>query len=460
MGSTILKHQETAGRRNLAIAATIAMLPGFTFGSLLAFLAMGLPQLQQPNKTGILLDIFQVSWLLTLSQPTRMVGTFVTGYLNERIGRKKSLILCSVCQILGCIFIFLSTSYLSLLLSLSLMGMSTGMALLPSYALLSEMSLIRLRSSLGSLNTLNANGGYLYGMLAAMVVPIEYLSLATILPSALFLALCYLMPESPVWLMRKGREGEARKVLEWLRGEGYNVEPEMKELEVVVMDEKMADKSSSRFSCFSDRTFLIPFFIMCTLFTVQAFSGCDLMSYYAITIFGGLGIQENVVALIFQVVITLGYVVSPFILSRLDCRPHFVIFILIIAASTLTMGLSILFPTLSFLSLPSLVLVGGVYGLGVGPVPFVLMSTLFPQKYKSIGLATSQIARALAVCLQLKAFPYLLSYLGMGGIFFITSVTSILGAVFAFLMIPTTRNKSIYELELVFQKKEDTNQKI
>merc|ERR1712179_804748 len=194
MGSTILKHQETAGRKNLAIAATIAMLPGFTFGSLLAFLAMGLPQLQQPNKTGILLDIFQVSWLLTLSQPTRMVGTFVTGYLNERIGRKKSLILCSVCQILGCIFIFLSTSYLSL------MGMSTGMALLPSYALLSEMSLIRLRSSLGSLNTLNANGGYLYGMLAAMVVPIEYLSLATILPSALFLALCYLMPESPVWL--------------------------------------------------------------------------------------------------------------------------------------------------------------------------------------------------------------------------------------------------------------------
>ena len=169
----------------------------------------------------------------------------------------------------------------------------------------------RLRSSLGSLNTLNANGGYLYGMLAAMIVPIEYLSLATILPSALFLALCYFMPESPIWLMRKEREGEARKVLEWLRGEGYNVEPEMKELEVVVMDEKMAAESSSRLSCFSDRTFLLPFFIMCTLFTVQAFSGCDLMSYYAITIFGGLGIQENTVALIFQVKLLICVLNSP-----------------------------------------------------------------------------------------------------------------------------------------------------
>jgi len=441
----------------LIIAASIAMLPGFTFGALLAYLAMGLPKLQQPNNTGILLDIFQVSWLLTLSQPSRMVGTFITGYLAERIGRKRSLILCSLCQAVGCVFIFLSNSYTSLLLSVSLTGLTTGMALLPSYAILSEMSLIRLRSSLGSINTLNANGGYLYGMLAAILVPIEYLSLAIILPSALFLGLCFIMPESPVWLMRNQRDKEARLVLEWLRGEGYNVEPEMKELEVIVTEEKMAEKSSSRFSCFSDRTFMIPFFIMCTLFIIQASSGSDLMSYYAITIFAGLGLEESLVALIFQVVLTLGYVVSPFILSRIDCRPHFVIFLLAIASGTLSMGLSILFPALSFLSLPSLILVGGFYGLGVGPVPFVLMSTLFPQKYKSMGLASSQVARAITVCLQLKTFPYLLSYLGMGGIFFIPSVTSVLGAVFAFFMIPTTRNKSIYELELVFQRKGETS---
>jgi len=455
MESHILKHQETAGRINLVIGAAIAMLPGFTFGALLAYLAMGLPQLQEPNPTGILLDIYQISWLLTLSQPSRMVGTFITGYLAERIGRKKSLILCSFCQILGCLFIFLSNSFPSLMIALCLTGLTTGMALIPSYALLSELSLIRLRSSLGSLNTLNANGGYLYGLLAAMVVPINYLSLATILPSLLFLSLCYFMPESPVWLMRKEREAEARTVLEWLRGDGYNVEPEMKELEVVVMDEKMSNESSSRFSCFSDRTFLMPLFIMCTLFTIQGSSGADVMSYYAITIFEGHGIQENLVAIIFQSVLTLGYVFSPFILSRIDCRPHFTFFLIAIASGMLAMGVSIIFPALSFLSIPSLVLVGGFYGLGVGPVPFVLMSTLFPQKYKSAGLAASQVARAVAVCLQLKAFPYMLGYLGMGGIFFIPSVTSVFGALFAYFMIPCTRNKSIYELELIFQKKED-----
>eukprot|EP00091_Calanus_sinicus_P011021 TRINITY_DN25148_c0_g1_i1.p1 TRINITY_DN25148_c0_g1~~TRINITY_DN25148_c0_g1_i1.p1 ORF type:complete len:161 (-),score=26.18 TRINITY_DN25148_c0_g1_i1:14-472(-) len=96
MESTILKHQETAGRINLAIAAAITMLPGFAFGALLSYLAMGLPQLQQPNPTGIIIDIHQISWLLSLNQPMRMIGTVFTGYLAERIGRKRSLILCSL----------------------------------------------------------------------------------------------------------------------------------------------------------------------------------------------------------------------------------------------------------------------------------------------------------------------------------------------------------------------------
>ena len=146
------------------------------------------------------------------------------------------------------------------------------------------------------------------------------------------------------------------------------------------------------------------------------------------------------------------------------------------ASSMLGVGLSLLLPSLSFLSIPSLVLAGGCYGLGVGPVPPVLMSCIFPQKYKSVGLVVAQVTRALVVFGQLKvrtalnlliydfvtikAFPFLLEYLGMSGIFFIPCATSILGAVFAFLMIPETRNKSIYELELLFQKKVENNNKV
>ena len=66
------------------------------------------------------------------------------------------------------------------------------------------------------------------------------------------------------------------------------------------------------------------------------------------------------------------------------------------------MGLSFMFPSLSSLSIPCLVFAGLCYGLGVGPVSFVLMSSLYPQKMKSAGVAASQTMKAVIVLIQLK----------------------------------------------------------
>merc|ERR1711874_439223 len=114
------------------------------------------------------------------------------------------------------------------------------------------------------------------------------------------------------------------------------------------------------------------------------------------------------------------------------------------------MGLSFMFPSLTSLSIPCLVFSGLCYGLGVGPVSFVLMSSLYPQKMKSAGVAVSQTCRALIVLIQLKSFPYLMEVMDLSGIFFIASICSILGAAFSLVFIPETRNKSISELENLF----------
>ena len=52
--------------------------------------------------------------------------------------------------------------------------------------------------------------------------------------------------------------------------------------------------------------------------------------------------------------------------------------------------------------MPGLVATGLCYGLGVGPVPFILMTTLFPQQHKSAGIVAAQVTRAAAVFAQLK----------------------------------------------------------
>ena len=100
---------------------------------------------------------------------------------------------------------------------------------------------------------------------------------------------------------------------------------------------------------------------------------------------------------------TLGFMASPLMQSRLDCKYINIIFLTTMAASTLGLGLGFLQPSLgSSLSVPCLVVAGASYGLGVGPVAYVLMSSLFTQDKKSLGLAFAQTSRALIVFGQLK----------------------------------------------------------
>ena len=70
------------------------------------------------------------------------------------------------------------------------------------------------------------------------VVPVQFLYFGLCVPSLLFLGLAWRLPESPVWLMRSGREAEARLTLEWLRGKKYDTLPEMEELRAVTQEKE------------------------------------------------------------------------------------------------------------------------------------------------------------------------------------------------------------------------------
>ena len=88
----------------------------------------------------------------------------------------------------------------------------------------------------------------------------------------------------------------------------------------------------------------------------------------------------------------------------MDCKYINMIFLTSIAMAMAGIGVSFTFPGLlgPHLTIPCLVVAGASYGLGVGPVSFVLMSSLFSQKNKSLGVAFAQTTRQIAVLVQVK----------------------------------------------------------
>ena len=151
--------------------------------------------------------------------------------------------------------------------------------------------------------------------MVGLVIPIKVYSIALSLPSLVFMAVCWRMPESPIWLMRRGREEEARATLQWLRGEAYNTEPEVKELEAVRSGEQTkSDKTV--IELLKERSFIIPQLLTCVVFMfqvkclnflncfyslLQATCGCDVIAYYNGVIFSDAGVQPQHAAIIYQV---------------------------------------------------------------------------------------------------------------------------------------------------------------
>ena len=80
---------------------------------------------------------------VSLSQPAQVLGLQLAGAMSEKLGRRRSLVVCGVFQVIISLATHFSTSYLTLLVTLTFSGALNSMVLNPSYAFLSEISLIR-----------------------------------------------------------------------------------------------------------------------------------------------------------------------------------------------------------------------------------------------------------------------------------------------------------------------------
>ena len=102
--------------------------------------------------------------------------------------------------------------------------------------------------------------------------------------------------------------------------------------------------------------------------------------------------------------ILVGYFISAPLQSKLDCKHINIICYTFTSFSMLGLALSFLYPSIlgTYVSIPCLVVAGASFGLGVGPVAFVLMASLFQQKDKSLGVAFSQTSFSLMIFTLLK----------------------------------------------------------
>lgn len=396
-----------------------------------------------------------------------LVGAMVSGSLADRIGRKPLLLLSA--------FIFLITAYATgafdafayFLIARFVGGIAIGIAsgLSPMY--IAEIAPSHVRGKLVSLNQLTIVLGILGAQIVnyliaepmpagTLVPPADSWNVLTgwrwmfwsaAFPAAAFLILAFFIPESPRWLAMKKRTGQATAILTKIGGPAYATD----ELEAVNKTEEQSKSSKQGgLKVLFSKPYRLVLFLGIVIAVFQQWCGTNVIFNYAQEIFSNAGYDLG--EMLFNIVLTgITNVIFTFVaiysVDKLGRKK-----LMLIGAG----GLAIIYAILGtcywmhvtgFFMIILVVAAIACYAMTLGPVTWVLIAEIFPNRVRAVAVATCTFALWVGSFTLTYTFPLLNNALGSYGTFWIYAAVCLAGFVIFALKLPETKGKSLEQLE-------------
>ncbi len=396
-----------------------------------------------------------------------LVGALATGVLSDRFGRKRLLIASAALFAVTSIGNGLAENFSVFIFWRILGGVAIGLAsgLSPMY--ISEVAPASMRGRLVSVNQLTIVVGVLVAQLLNWWLVRDLPSGATdefirnswfgqhgwrwmfaltALPSLLFLAGMYFVPESPRWLLKKGRSAEASKTLARIGGEAY-AQAEISDGATNLTEEKT---QSFRLADLLDPRLRKVFVLGVVLAVFQQWCGINVIFNYAEDIFRAAGydissVLKNI-AWTGSVNLAFTFVALGFV-DRVGRRPLMLLGSFGLAAVYGVLGLCY---HAQVTGLPMLLLVLAAiacYSMSLAPVTWVIISEIFPNRIRGAAMSVAVMALWVACFVLTYTFPILNTTLGAAGTFWLYGVICVLGGVFVFAKLPETNGRTLEEIE-------------
>src|SRR5215213_7072269 len=230
MAQAAASSRSGGNRRFVYVVASVAALGGLLFGYDTGVISGALLFINKDFQLNPFLEGFIVSSLLLGA----MVGAAISGALSDRLGRRTIILVAAAIFAVGAIGAGLSPNVGTLIFFRFLLGLGVGSAsaLVPSY--ISESAPTDVRGSLSSLFQLAIT----IGILVAYLVNAAFASAGSwrwplalaFVPALVLLIGMYFLPETPRWLISKGREADARRVLDRTRSTEEEIESEIEDI--------------------------------------------------------------------------------------------------------------------------------------------------------------------------------------------------------------------------------------
>ncbi|KAH8601835.1 general substrate transporter [Bisporella sp. PMI_857] len=399
----------------------------------------------------------------------QVLGALGASYPMEWWGRKKTFAAC-VIMTAGCIFIQFFARSLKVLLVGELLGgliLGTYATIAPAYA--SEVCPIALRGVL----TAYINLCFVMGQLLAngVIAGTSQLdnhwaysapfAIQWLWPLIILIAVPF-APESPWWLVRKGRFDEAEKALRRLASSRVDVKPT---LAIIIETDRLEvemETGTTYLDCFK-KVNLRRTEISVGVYTIQVFSGIYLVGYatYFFQIAGLPGNKAFQMGVGYLAVGFLGTVLSFVVISKYGRRRIYNIGLATLSIMMFLIAILDCVPNYESRSgviwaqSTLMVIWNGIYDVSIGPVCFVILCECSATKVRSKTIAIATAVQALFAIVMTVAIPYMINpdeanMRGKLGFFF--GGLSAICFVWAWFRIPETKNRTYEELDIMFER--------
>lgn len=411
-----------------------------------------------PSQQGLAMSIALAGCLL---------GAMVAGNLADRLGRRPLLIISAVIFLVSAYATGAFNQFIPFLIARLVGGVAIGIAsgLSPMY--IAEVAPSDVRGKLVSLNQLTI----VLGILGAQIVnyliaepmpagmteaPVDswnvldgwrWMFWAEAFPAAAFLLLSFFIPESPRWLAMKGDTEAALKILSDIGGENYAY-AELKAVEET--ERKQKSHKSAGLGVLFSRPFHKVLIIGIVIAVFQQWCGTNVIFNYAQEIFSDAGYDLG--EMLFNIVLTgITNVVFTFVaiyaVDRLGRKKLMLIGAGGLALIYFILGCCYRAHVTGFFMVLLVVAAIACYAMTLGPVTWVLIAEIFPNRVRAVAVATCTFALWTASFTLTYTFPLLNASLGSYGTFWIYSLICAAGFLFFLFRLPETKGKSLEALE-------------
>lgn len=466
-------------RKGYVYALTlIAMLGGLLFGYDTAVISGTVESLQKffidPSGLAETAANSRLGFVVSSALIGCIIGGFTGGLVSLYLGRKKGLMLAAILFLLSALGSAMPEmffrpvgqgdyTFLPLFVFYRIIGgIGVGLASMLSPMYIAEISPPEIRGRLVSGNQFAIIGGMVIVYFVNYLIALQgndawlnttgwrWMFASEVIPAGLFLVLLFFVPETPRFLMIRKKPQKAYEVLERINGQ---------EKAKVILEEIRSTIITRSGKLFSFGILVIVIGILLSVF--QQFVGVNVVIYYAPAIFQNMGsntdyslLQTILVGLI-NMIFT---IIAILTVDRFGRKPLQIIGAVGMAFFMFALGFAFYFKSLGLAALIFMMGYVACFAVSWGPVTWVLLSEIFPNRIRGRAMAVAVAAQWISNYIISSTFPimdkstWLTERFNHGFAYWIYGVMSILAAWFVWKIVPETKGKSLEEMEKLWEK--------